>query len=262
MGDKLSDKSTRTPEIDDYSYIMSNDGSVNGKVESQDIAVIPETTRTINFTSSQTAAQIQADIDAVGKYLPIGVVVTFQFGNGTYSLDNIIIFQGFYGGGQINIYGDTSQTDGLHTNHNVHLDFTGSATNGIYCIHNSIRLVNIHHLKITADDGFSCIALQRECTYRAWYCYLISTAQTSGGTFGIRALDGANVWLSNNYFSNNYYAIGSELNAKVLSVNNDDTGTQPKYGLHSRQASTLGKNGTQPSGATADELESTGGEIR
>jgi len=260
----LKTKTIRTPLKNDYAYTMSNDGTVDGKVELQDFTVIPETSRTINFTSSQTAAQIQTEINAVGKYISKGSDVIFQFANGTYSLDDTLNFVGFYGGGEIYIQGDTSQTDGLHTNHNVHLDFTGatlslSAVNVDSCI---LSMVYVRHLKITAEDGDICLSANAEVGLRVFYNYLINNAKTSSSSIGYRSFGGCTTQFTGNYVSNNHYAISSNVNSKIYSNGNDDTGTQPNYGLHASNNSVIGKNGTQPSGATADELSNSGGEIR
>ena len=260
MAKKLNELSTRTPEIDDYYYISSNDGTVEGKVKLQDITVIPETSRTINFTSSQTAAQIQADIDAVGKYIPKGVIIIFQFGNGTYSLDSSLTFSFFYGGGQIFIYGDTSQTDGLHTNHNVHLDFSGGASVvALWAVHNRVSLISVSHLKITANANIICLQCQREGNYRVWYNYFISNSKT--GSFGLAAQDGSTVWSTDNYFNNHNIAILSTQNAILYSDTNDDTGTQPNTGLNAQSGGKIGKSSTQPSGSSTNESTSTGGKI-
>jgi len=257
----LLSRTSKTALIDDYTYLMSNNGSSDGKTKLEDFTAVPETSRTINLNNSMTATDINNEINTVGKYLPSGVVVTFQFANGTYSLDNILYFNGFYGGGRIHIQGDTSQTNGLHTNHNVHLNFNND-TEGLYCLHNSCNDVHIEHLKITVDDGYRCILLHRACYSSVSYCYIINNGQISSSSRGIEVNNGQNTYLLNNYFSNNYYAIAVFECSKVNSTNNDDTGTQPKYGLRVALAADVGKNGTQPSGSTADELVNVGGEVR
>jgi hypothetical protein len=260
MGELLS-RANRTPENDDYIYLTSNEGLSDGKQEFQNFTMIPETTRTVNFTNSQTASQINADIDAVGRYIPKGVVITFQFANGTYNLDATLYFDGFYGGGRFEILGDTSQTNGLHTNHNVHLNFNNS-TNGVYTIHNSTNAVVIRHLKITCQDGYRCITLQRPGYSEVYYNYLIHTGNTSSSSRGVDVGFGMNLFLLNNYFNGSYYAVTCFEVSKINSSNNDDTGTLPKYGLRCALASDIGKNGTQPAGSTANELVNLGGQIR
>jgi len=259
---KLITKTTRTPEVNDYFYISSNDGLTDGKVELQDMAVIPETTRNINFTSSQTAAQIQAEIDAVGRYIPVNVNLTFQFGNGTYTLDNQLLFQGFYGGGNIQIYGDTSQTDALHTNHNVHLNFNND-THGIYILKCAMKNIRLKHLKITTDNAKSSIIGQRLKWIEVQYNYCISTAKGSSSTRSIYILDGTDGRTDYNYISGSYYGIHSSICAHISSNNNDDTGTQPTVGLRADGNGIIGKLGaSQPTGSITNEATRQGGEIR
>jgi len=254
----LDTRTTKTPAVDDYTYLLSNDGTVEGKVELQNVTVIPETTRTINFTSSQTATQIQADIDAVGKYIPKGVVVTFQFANGTYTLDNQLLFQGFYGGGRINIQGDTAQSTSLHNNQNVHLDFS---TGGIVYIDSSVTRTFIKNLRITAADANICLNLSRVGFTNVWYCYLANDGKTSTVSRGVHATEGSHVYVILTYFSNNYYGIFAGNTVQISSSGNDDTGTQPNYGLRSEANGTIGKLNTQPTGSTANESLGQGGNI-
>ena len=90
-------------------------------------------TQTVNFTSTDTAAEIQALIDAVPKYIPGGNTVTFQFGTGTYTLSATLTFTGFYGGGIMEIQGNTAETNATikHTTQDVILDSDGSAVNAL-----------------------------------------------------------------------------------------------------------------------------------
>ena len=68
-------------------------------------------------------------------------------------------------------------------------------------------------------------------------------------------------YVINTYVSNHADGITGKLST-VFSYDNDDTGTQPAYGLHATNAGTIGKQGTQPAGSTSNELADNGGEIR
>ncbi|MCM8813391.1 MAG: hypothetical protein NC924_05570 [Candidatus Omnitrophica bacterium] len=59
------------------------------------------TSRAINIDNTMTTAEIQSAFDAVGRYIPDDVVITFQFADGTYTLNNALVLDGFYGGGEI-----------------------------------------------------------------------------------------------------------------------------------------------------------------
>ena len=258
---KIYEKSDRTPEETDYIYMTNAAADTEWRVALKDVTDIQTTTQTINFNNTMTRNDIQDLINAVPKYIKANNVVTFQFANGTYNLDSGLFFQGFYGG-QININGDTGQSTSLHTNQNVHLNFN-NGSHGLRCINNTgLSQIVIQNLKITTDDGLIGIALENEGWGRIRYCYLLSTGQTSSGTFGIWATRGFRANVYNTYVSNSYVGIFAQLSARISSESNDDTGTQPKYGLGAYRASVVGKGGTQPSGATADETIANGGLIR
>jgi len=258
----LGDKSTITPADDMYVYLISDDGLANGKAELNKITRIPETSRTVSLNNSMTATEIQDEIDAVGSYIPDGATITFQFADGTYNLDSALSFQGFYGGGQIYIQGNTGETSGLHTNQSVHLNFNNSS-NGIYAVNNSgISLVYIRFLRVTVQNGYSGILAQREGHFRIYYNYVTCGNTTNGANTALYALQGSRVIFSNNYVSNCFYGIRAHQNSIVDSTNNDDTGTQPRYGLGATRTSVVGKNGTQPAGGIANETSSTGSDIR
>eukprot|EP00828_Plagiopyla_frontata_P048515 TRINITY_DN9320_c0_g2_i3.p1 TRINITY_DN9320_c0_g2~~TRINITY_DN9320_c0_g2_i3.p1 ORF type:complete len:391 (+),score=-1.47 TRINITY_DN9320_c0_g2_i3:531-1703(+) len=63
---------------------------------------------TVNFDQSMTASQIQTLINGVPKNLN-GHVLTFQFADGTYTLDAALWFQSFYGG-EVYIVGNGSDS--------------------------------------------------------------------------------------------------------------------------------------------------------
>jgi hypothetical protein len=155
-----------------------------------------------------------------------------------------------------------SQTDGLHTNHNVHLNFTSSGSNGINFIHSRLMIVYIEHLKVTCDDGYSCISVQRNGLYYVRYNYCINVAKTSSSSIGIYVVSGPSSIVEHNYLSNNYAGLRASNCGVIDSNNNDDTGTQPTYGMIAQTNGVIGKTGTQPAGSTGNESQSLGGQIR
>jgi len=259
----LDTRTTKTPAVDDYTYLLSNDGTVEGKVELQNVTVIPETTRTINFTSSQTASQINAEIETVGRYIPKDVTITFQFANGTYTLNDVLLFNGFYGGGKINVLGNTNETnnDSLHTTQDVELDFTGSGKDGLSFGFCDVQ-IHILNLKISADESVDGVYLV-SCSNdnRFWYGF-IDMASTASGGYGLKANMASSIYVRETYFSKGQFGIGADVNSRVYSVENDDTGTQPSYGLRALAGGVIAKNSTQPSGSAGNESVANGGEIR
>jgi len=222
---------------------------------------VPATTQTVNFNSSMTASQIQALIDAIPTFIPSGNIVTLQFADGTYSsLAGTIATIGFYGGGKLYILGNSGDS-GLNTSKSVHLDFTGDACDGLD-ISECYVTVEARYFKITCDDGHKCIDYQNVIGEgKVADNYLVNIAKTSSNSRGI-SIGSSSIFLQNNYFSNNKYAINATSNSKVYSFNNDDTGTLPDIGLRSTSNTSIGKNGTQPSGSSSNEEALFGGVIR
>ena len=248
----------------DNDYAKFTADGIEGRSYSEvreDLNLVIETTKTVNFTSDMSAAEIQALIDAVGRNISDGTVLTFQFGDGTYTLTDRLYFAGFYGGGQITIQGDRTETDNsiLHTSQDVFLDFTGE-THGIVVV-NTTNTVYIYNLKIEVDNSAEdvrAIWMQNVNKGTLLYNYVLGSSVAQGSGF---QFDSGIYYCQANYVSNVKYGIRS-LFCRTYSGGNDETGTDPAYGLVAQYASTVGKYGTQPAGSTANELESTGGVIR
>lgn len=220
------------------------------------------TDTTVNLTSGMTAAQIQALIDAQPKNLG-GHTLTFQFGDGTYntSMTAALTFQYFYNG-TLNVYGNISEADAsaLHTTQSVYLDFSAGTSSGIL-VSDCYCYVLVRNFKIQIADNASakCVDMTRCPIGSLRYSYLFGAGKTTSNT-GYRCNYGVySIFAS--YVSVLSTGIQSQT-ASLYSNGNDDTGTAPNYGLSALQAGTIGKEGTQPAGTTANESTSTGGEIR
>jgi len=224
-----------------------------------------ETSRTINIDNSMTASDIQNLIDSVGRYIPPDVTITFQFADGTYSLDNRLLFNGFYGGGTIILAGNTSESNAtdLHTTQSVHLDFSSANSYGIHCRYTQV-LIRLTNLKITANTSGGYYAVQADNStvlVEVLYSYLLGNSDSSGGCF--RAFYCPSVRLVKTYLSNASIGIDSDWNSHIVSRNNDDTGTPPKYALRAYNGAVIAKSGaTQPSGSVTNENSGDGGVIR
>jgi len=109
----------------------------------------------VTFTPADTAATIQAAIDAVPKVIGSNVTVEFAFGSGTYTLNNKLDFRGFTGPGYVFIHGDLAEPGATskHTTQNVILNFTGSGTNGIEINQCNCRL-DVRNLRTITDDTY------------------------------------------------------------------------------------------------------------
>jgi len=221
------------------------------------------TSRTINFTTVDTATTAQAKIDAVGRYIPYGTTITFQFADGTCTLSAELHWNGFYGGGNLYIYGNTSETNAttLHTTQSVILDFDGQSCNGIVVAGCFVN-VYIRNFKVMVNTSAWKVGIKViRCPYAIVnYNYVTGTSTAAGE--GINANSGTDLVCKSNYVSNTYMGLVSDQVSMLHSNNNDDTGTSPAYGLFANYTSIIGKEGTQPAGSVANESANTGSVIR
>lgn len=219
-----------------------------------------EANTTVNIDNSMSADDIQTLIDAQPRYIPEGVALTFQFADGTYTLSHELKFDGFIGGGKLAVYGNTTETTGLHTTQAVSLDFSGQNCHGL--IFYSCVYVDVRFLKITikSDTGtYACVLGGYDTNMWLRYSYLLGTSASYGNAFWIIM---ANGFIDSTYVSTIKSGIYGYF-AHIHSRTNDDTGTLPTYGLWADYGSTITKYGTtQPTGATADEYTTRGGYIR
>lgn len=222
------------------------------------------TTRTVNFTSTMTAAEINALIAAVPKYVPYGQTLTFQFGDGTYTLTAPLYFNGFNGAGSVYIYGNTTEAGAttLHTTQQVILDFSATSCHGVY-LSNTRCYTIIRNLKIiTKSEVATQYGLYIElCPYvLVYYNYVLGTGYAAGyAGCCITVTAGAYARILYNYVSANTYGI-TVSNANAQSDRNESTGASLLYGLYA-YGSLILKYGTQPAGSTANELIARGGQI-
>jgi hypothetical protein len=239
-------------------------GEINS--EGQNIC-IPAASGTRNLNSSMSVSEMQAVIDGVDKYIPNGRIITFQFADGTYNIGTKLTFQGFYGGGRVYIYGNTSETDAtvLHTSQQVYINGSTIADNdGVIRIYENSCFFIVRNLKFqcSATTAHTCIIgtiNSRPVDVR--YCYLFGSTGGTNNTKGVGYSGGDTGGVTNTYVSNTRYGIVAGQNSVVQSNGNDDTGTAPNYGL-SAQAGIIMKLNTQPNGTVADEHTYSGGVIR
>jgi len=235
-------------------------------LEFLDRVKIEDTTRTVNLNNSMSQAELQAAIDAIGRNIKTGVVITVQFADGTYTLTDTLAFRGFWGGGRLYIYGNTGEANAtdLHTTQSVYLDhggYNGYAVEISACHLDEIRLYNLKiRTKSDSGDSDQCIALISNFgTQFIRYGYYLGTSATQG--HGLKAFACTYVQLNENYVSNIARGISAERGSNLYSYENDDTGTRPAWGLSARSMGWIYKAGTQPAGSTANEFTDTGGSI-
>jgi len=247
--------------INDGNFTNAGNATITGTVSCHELLVNsvdmrPQESVTFSYDSGTfTDTQFQADIDSLGKYLPYGTTVQFQFSNGTYTIDQTITIAGFYGGGEIQVEA-VNKVAGPSTAQNVIFDMDSS---GLFYIRQNtcsdVWLDSIH----MQEDGANLALVVDNFSVRVYDCYI---NQSVGTGTSLRFQTCSNVALQDNYFTGGNYAIQSEVMSQVLSKNNDDTGTQPAYGLRAEEGGVIAKSGTQITGGTANESTATGGEIR
>jgi hypothetical protein len=221
------------------------------------------TNTTVNFDASMSADTIQGLIDAEPKYIASGVVLTFQFADGTYTLSHKILVKGFWGSGTVTVQGNMGES-GLHTNQAVILDFDGQSCNGIeiegiFC--QQISVYNFHiKIATTVDHNSAIYVTTTRSTVLCHYNYYKGNSNTHG--YAVYMLGVLDASMYNNYIDNLYRGIYMSRNVNLFSRDNDDTGTSPQYGLVAFYNATIGKRGTQPAGSVANENTNYGGVIR
>lgn len=229
-----------------------------------------QSTTTVNISTADTTAQIQAKIDALDKYIPYGQAVTLQFADGTYTLSQSISISGFYGGGQLLVYGNTGETNSgtLHTTQAVVLDGASLTAYPLTFNSNTVAYTRMRNFKIKSNSNYSGgyyhgLYLAR-CAgvFVLQYSYIEGNGKSTGNGDGVE-VDACSclAYIDNNYFSNLRYGIGVWIiGGAVFSQTNDDTGTAPNYGL-ACYSGRIYKNSTQPAGTVANELAGMGGTI-
>jgi len=261
--DKIVQMDDADAADNDFAKFTAN--GLEGRDYTEVLTDLEETTRTINLLQSDNTAAKQAKIDAVGKYIPWDVVITFQFEVGkTHTETDSLLFAGFFGGGYVKIQGNTAEENAteLHTTQDTVIDVT--AQSNIIAInpaHSNVRFI-VQNLKILIPDSTTSQGIEIDGnSFLAQVSYnYVYAAGTTNVTYGIHFRDSPSGLAIKNYVSTLKYGIVSN-RSMVQSSNNDETGTDPLYGLYAL-AGIIHKAGTQPAGSTANEITANGGVIR
>ncbi|KKM22358.1 hypothetical protein LCGC14_1626160 [marine sediment metagenome] len=248
----------------DYVATYDNSASTHKKVLVEDLGPFGSVSRTqtVNLLQADSAADMQTKIDALGKYIPNNQVITFQFETGgTHTLDTVITFSGFFGTGVVVIQGNTGEAgaETKHTTQDTVLNFNND-TSGLDILNTEVYM-HIRNLKIIVESDVvdaKCINADVGNRVEVSWNYFVGNSTTKGRGFLARYCRYARSYQC--LFDNVKYGLtgtGSRLHA----WDNDDTGTQPLYGIWANQISYVGKQSTQISGSTANELVDAGSQI-
>lgn len=245
---------------DDLLLIEDSDDTYNKKKIAFDSMYVFSNIQ-VDLDNTMSTAEIQAAIDAVPRCILNGAVVTFQFADGSYTLTDTLSFSGFYGGGQISILGNATDNT-LSTTKSVHLDFSGQSCTGLFFPASPIQFY-VRYIKLTFDtatDNNYGIQSIYNAYVHSEFNYILGTSASYGYGFG--SVRTSSALCRSCYFSNMSYSQVFNGTGAGVSSTNDDTGTQPDYGIFATNGSSVGKVGTQVTGATADEYTTAGGVVR
>lgn len=163
--------------------------------------------------------------------------ITINVAPGTY--DESVSLRGFLGKGTIFLYGDTTISD-------------SRVVNWVFISRNACRVDVRGFCSInTSDHAFSIVY-----TTSAFISYCKTDAST--GSYSGMDINNAFAEVYNCSISNRNSGIRAN---KAVVYSNNNAGIGNVYGIRADNAGTIGKDGTQPSGTTA-EMTSRGGEIR
>ena len=219
-----------------------------------------EENTTVNLDNSMSAATINALIAAQPKDLN-GYNLTFQFADGTYTLNETLDFSGFRGDGVLYIYGNSSDNT-LATNKSVNLNFSGTdGLNGITAYNNSAYLY-VAYIRVTVGCtsnhgiGFSYV----NCTNVVSWA---NSAFTSGTTYGrgFYAARGTAFHSEKDATTEFQIAWYLSMQSQCYLRDNGRGGTLPIYGYYADGGSRVGRYGTAPSASGAQYTENGGAKI-
>ena len=218
-----------------------------------------EENTTVNLDNSMSAATMNALIAAQPKDLN-GYILTFQFADGTYTLNETLDFSGFRGGGTLRIYGNSSDNS-LSTTKSVNLDFYGTAgLDGLNVFDNVGVRSDVFYLKITTNSSSSVYSLYfRNCTWgRAYYNYV--TASSAANGFGYTSY-ASHCTFQNNYITGHWAGFYFTYSSHNMAWANDDSGTLPSRAYYGDGGSRTGYYSTVPAASTTQITENGGSKI-
>jgi hypothetical protein len=215
--------------------------------------------RTISFNNALTAAQMQIEIDKIGRYLDNGVTITIQFADGTYTMDQSLQIEGFCGPGRLNIHGNTADSGATKS---VILNFSGKAIPGILvnsCLSGSISgmLVTIRNIKVNVAGGQSAIFVNCATNINVVQNTVESAAQTGTGVLFYCSTGIVNTC----YFTRFENGVQAHPCSVVRVVTLAASGVAPIYGLYANGGIIQKGNTTQIIGATLNDIQASGGVI-
>ena len=239
-------------------------GDGSGVTNIQSINVVGEQSKTITFTNAAGAAVWQAQINAISKYIPFGQVITFQFQDQTNLLTQGLNWSGFYGGGSINIYGNTTEAGAAtsHTNQIVQLIGTNGNINSIVCWNCSVG-ITIRNLRIISNSTNGNVGIRiQQCAIgicSIYYCSVFGNGATGG--MAIDSYCSPNVFTQNNIVDNVQIGLRSANCGQLISNTNTNGTSGVQYGLYGSSGIIYRVATGQPSGTVQNTGSDGGGQV-
>jgi len=224
---------------------------------------IEEWSRTIEIKTTMSAADVQREIDSLGRYLANGVTITFQLEDGLHSWDDQVKISGFLGPGRIYIFGNSSDNS-RQLSKNVVISTPADVIRTIWVTTNFNFMVYIAYIKFQRLDltTHKYAVVSDMVAGRVWvdYCsFEFSNNSYGNAIYYLLTTEGQ---CHENYFKYGYRAIYCTSNAFVRNYNGESDSSKPAYGLWASLWGKIRKEGTvQPSGSSSSEHTELGGEI-
>jgi hypothetical protein len=258
-----------TAKINDSAVTAAKiaDGTITSAKLASGVSVAAETTRTVSIAANSNAATIQAALDGIAKYIPYGVTVTVQFADGTYTLSTSINIQGFYGGGDLIIQGNTAEANATvkHTTQSVILDASGQVSSAVLVRRNSVvvtfRNFKVKWLADNTNNYYGIWVGENGMRANVYYNYFEASNNTTYSDAVASTFSSINLY--RNYMKTGYSAMDAWSGGFIYSNDNDYITTQPLYGMSVAGGEISKVTGvSQPTGSTAASSTLYGGEIR
>jgi hypothetical protein len=188
--------------------------------------------QTIDCTGETTASGIQALIDAVPKYIAKGATITFDFYDSasvTYTCDAPLEWSEFYGGGKINIFGNTTEAYGS-TSKSVNFVFD-SGIDGIILKNNTANICFNYCLTHTTNKKSLAVD---NCTSIYSDGSVFKCENTTAGSVGLSITDSF-VVVDDTCFLNGYYGVEADRSFVDIIDVTYSTSYYPQYSIRATE---------------------------
>lgn len=221
-----------------------------------------ESTRTLSVNSLMSTTEIQAQLDSINKYIPYGATVTFQFEDGLYEMTDSLRIEGFFGGGNLVIQGNTLESEVAYNNQSVILDITDTPNVDIFCLEGNslanLKIKNIRHILFSGIKT-SCIKINQCSGFLSIETCSFKGPTGISDTFGIRCYRSKG-YIKNSMFNGFEHAI-SCWEASHFYTEDNSTDSNASFIGTASYASLVYTIGTRPTGSGANVATGQGGQV-